>query len=138
MSFDNEIKIRGYHADFYGHVNNARYLEFFEEARWTGLESKVDLIAWSKKGLGFLVVNININYRKAVPVGETLLISTELVEVGNRSAVLRQEAVFKESRKVAADCLVTFVIIDKTGRAVEITGDIKKDLEKLEVSAQPA
>ena len=27
-----EIKIRGYHADMFGHVNHARYLEFMEEA----------------------------------------------------------------------------------------------------------
>ncbi|SQA97049.1 Long-chain acyl-CoA thioesterase FadM [Cedecea neteri] len=32
------IKVRGYHMDVYQHVNNARYLEFLEEARWEGLE----------------------------------------------------------------------------------------------------
>lgn len=26
------IKVRGYHLDVYQHVNNARYLEFLEEA----------------------------------------------------------------------------------------------------------
>ena len=25
-----KIKVRGYHADFYGHVNNARYLELYQ------------------------------------------------------------------------------------------------------------
>jgi len=30
-----QIKVRGYHCDFYGHVNNARFLEFLEEARWS-------------------------------------------------------------------------------------------------------
>ena len=29
------IKVRGYHLDVFQHVNNARYLEFLEEARWT-------------------------------------------------------------------------------------------------------
>jgi len=33
------IKVRGYHLDFYQHVNNARYLEFLEEARWEWLEN---------------------------------------------------------------------------------------------------
>ncbi len=32
-----QIKVRGYHLDVYQHVNNARYLEFLEEARWDGL-----------------------------------------------------------------------------------------------------
>lgn len=27
-----QIKVRGYHLDVYQHVNNARYLEFLEEA----------------------------------------------------------------------------------------------------------
>jgi acyl-CoA thioesterase FadM len=33
---ENTIKltVRGYHLDGYNHVNNARYLEFLEEARW--------------------------------------------------------------------------------------------------------
>lgn len=31
-----QIKVRGYHLDVYQHVNNARYLEFLEEARWMG------------------------------------------------------------------------------------------------------
>ena len=29
-----EIKVRGFHIDIFSHVNNARYLEFMEEARW--------------------------------------------------------------------------------------------------------
>ena len=31
-----QIKVRGYHLDVYQHVNNARYTEFLEEARWDG------------------------------------------------------------------------------------------------------
>lgn len=30
-----QIKVRGYHLDVYQHVNNARYLEFLEEAAGT-------------------------------------------------------------------------------------------------------
>ena len=34
MKGEIEIKVRGYHLDIYAHVNNARYVEFLEEARW--------------------------------------------------------------------------------------------------------
>ncbi len=78
MEYLTEIKVRGYHADFYGHVNNARYLEFFEEDRWACLESKIDLKKWAAQGITFLVVNINVNYRLAVPVGETCLLPRTL------------------------------------------------------------
>ncbi len=131
MSSVTEIKVRGYHADFYGHVNNARYLEFFEEDRWARMESKVDLKAWAAKGLGFLVVNINVNYRKAVNVGEVVTVSTEIEKINRKSAVLKQEIRFKGSGEVAADALVTFVIIDKTGKAVSMEGDILQEIEKL-------
>jgi len=131
MEYLTEIKVRGYHADFYGHVNNARYLEFLEEDRWARLESVIDLRKLAARGFIFLVVNININYRKAVAVGETLLISTVLEKMGNKSSVLKQEIVFKESKEIAADALVTFVIRDATGRAVSMDGEIKDEIGKL-------
>lgn len=135
MEILTEIKVRGYHADFYGHVNNARYLEFFEEDRWAHLESKIDLRKWAEKGLTFLVVNINVNYRRAVPVGETLLVTTKLEKIGNRSVVLKQEILVKESRAVAADALITFVISDRSGRAVAMDGEMKQEIEKLKETA---
>ncbi len=131
MEYLTEIKVRGYHADFYGHVNNARYLEFFEEDRWACLESVIDLRKLAKKGFVFLVVNINVNYRKAVGVGEILLVSTVLDRIGTKSGVLKQEIVLKESKEVAADALVTFVIIDASGKAVPMDGEIKAEIEKL-------
>jgi len=131
MEYLTEIKVRGYHADFYGHVNNARYLEFLEEDRWAHLESKIDLKKWASLGLVFLVVNINVNYRKAVAVGEILQLSTKLEKVGNRSAILRQEIFLKRTGETAADALVTFVIQDQSGRAVTMEGNLLKEIEKI-------
>ncbi len=131
MEYLTEIKVRGYHADFYGHVNNARYLEFLEENRWVHLEGALDVRKLAVKGFIFLVVNININYRKAIPVGETLLVSTNLEKIGNKSAVLKQEIVTKDTREVAVDALVTFVIQDATGKVVVMEGNIRDQIERL-------
>ncbi|PLK60060.1 thioesterase, partial [Klebsiella quasipneumoniae] len=57
-----QIKVRGYHLDVYQHVNNARYLEFLEEARWDGLENSPAFQWMTEKNIAFVVVNININY----------------------------------------------------------------------------
>ena len=59
-----DIKVRGYHLDLYRHVNNARYLEFLEEARWSFLESKGNIDYLHERGYTFALVNININYRR--------------------------------------------------------------------------
>ncbi|MEY3443375.1 MAG: hypothetical protein RLZZ519_1656, partial [Bacteroidota bacterium] len=71
-----EIKVRGYHADLYGHVNNARYLELLEEARWNHFENSVDSEEFKRNGWAFVLVNININYRKPALPGDVLYIHT--------------------------------------------------------------
>ena len=112
-----EIKIRGYHIDLFGHVNNARYLEFLEEARWSFFEGKIDLEGWKKRGLIFSVVNININYRSSASLGDVLEIRTRISKLGDKSGTMRQEVLQKGSEAMVADADITFVMVDKkTGK----------------------
>ena len=131
MDYLTEIKVRGYHADAYGHVNNARFLEFLEEDRWAHLDASVDLDAWAKKGLFFLVVNININYRKPVLPGETVLVGTSLEKIGTKSAVWKQEIVIKDTGVRVTDARVTFVIGDLSGKAIVLEGKVLEEIKKI-------
>jgi thioesterase-3 len=119
------IIIRGYHLDGYRHVNNARYLEFLEEARWQYLDqiSKDEL---AKYDFSFIVVNININYRKSVTVGDTINISSEIEKIGNTSMTFSQKIIEEGTADLVCDASVTFVIIDnKTKQAHKIEGALK-------------
>lgn len=107
-----EIKIRGYHMDLFGHVNNARYLEFLEEARWAAFEKTVDLQELARKGWAFTVVNININYRRPALMNDVICVETEVTQWGRRSAVIQQTVKHKGTGTVLADAAVTFVIVD--------------------------
>jgi len=107
-----EIKIRGYHLDLFGHVNNARYLEFLEEARWAAFEKTVDLQELASKGFAFTVVNININYRRPALMNDLLSVETEVTQWGRRSAVIHQTVKLNGTDTVVADADVTFVIVD--------------------------
>jgi thioesterase-3 len=131
MSSQTEIIVRGYHADAYGHVNNARYLEFLEEGRWALLEQKIDLQKWAKQGRVFLVVNININYRKATAPGEILTVVTSIEKINRRSAVLKQLITSGREKALVVDALVTFVVVGATGRPLVIEGDLEEDLRRL-------
>lgn len=131
MQIFTEIMTRGYHMDIYGHVNNARYLEFLEEDRWAQLEAYIDLQRWASLGMVFMVVNINVNYRRAVGPGELLQVLTSLQKVGKRSGVLEQVIRFKNSRETAADALVTFVIAGPDGSAATIEGELREELLKM-------
>ena len=115
-----EIKIRGYHLDLFGHVNNARYLEFLEEARWAAFEKTVDLEQMARKGWAFTVVNVNINYRRPALMNDVLRIETHIAEWRRRSAVVRQEVVQAQGGELVADADVTFVIFDTTKQKTAI------------------
>lgn len=127
-----EIKVRGYHLDLFGHVNNARYLEFLEEARWAAIEKTLDLEAMNRQGLAFNVVNINISYRRPALMNDMLCIETRMAKWGRRSAVLRQEVKNKQTGQIVADADVTFVLYDvgKQQSAV-LEGELKAMLEAI-------
>ena len=85
-----QIKVRGYHLDVYQHVNNARYLEFLEEARWDGLENS-DSFQWmTAHNISFVVVNININYRRPAVLSDLLTITSQLQQLNGKSGILSQ------------------------------------------------
>ena len=85
-----QIKVRGYHLDVYQHVNNARYLEFLEEARWDGLESSPAFHWMTARNIAFVVVNININYRRPAVLGDVLTVTSKLEQLNGKSGTLSQ------------------------------------------------
>lgn len=132
MSHAIEIKVRGYHLDLFRHVNNARYLEFLEEARWSFLESRGHLDILEEGSYTFAVVNININYRRPAYMSEMLLITTSVKTIGTRSCVMHQLITLKDTDTVIADTDVTFVIVDtRTEKAALLEGELRAALERM-------
>ncbi len=130
MTNTTEIRVRGYHLDVYGHVNNARYLEFLEEARWNLFENHLDIQDWRNKGLAFFIVKITINYRLPATIGHILEIKSNLRRFGNRSGVFSQKIHLKGTDERVADAEITFVVVDsKTGKAVPIQGELRAIFE---------
>ena len=123
---DTQIKVRGYHTDLYQHVNNARYLEFLEEARWQLFEDHMDLESFMRGGYLFFVININISYRNPARVGDTVTVRSGLKKIGNKSAVIRQQIINKATGTVCVDADVTFVIADTGGRPLKLEADLKE------------
>lgn len=126
------IKVRGYHLDVYQHVNNARYLEFLEEARWQWLE-QAEAFDWLvAQKLAFVVVNININYRRPAVLGDELQIDSEVMQLNGKSGVLAQRVVLASDQTLVADATLTFVCIDLSSqKAVSIEGALKQRLQAL-------
>lgn len=123
MPHEMTVRVRGYHCDFYGHVNNARYLELFEEARWQWAESVMDLPAWQAAGFGFVVAGIDIRYRRPAPAGMLLRVRSDIVRLDAKSGVFRQEIIEAADGRLLVEADVTFAVIDtSTGRALPLEG----------------
>jgi thioesterase III len=119
------IVIRGYHLDAYQHVNNARYLEFLEEARWQYFDN-ISSEAYQELKISFFIVNININYRSPAELGDVIKIETDVAKIGNTSMTFAQKIVSKDTDRLICDAMITFVILDqKTGKPLPIDDKLK-------------
>jgi len=124
------IKIRNYHADNHNHVNNARYLEFFEESSWDFLEKNPHVgemfASLIKKGIIHVMVNINCNFRSGAVVGDLLRLETELMRSTGRSYTWSKKIFNDETDKLAVDAEITCVFIDSaSGDVVPISEEMK-------------
>ncbi len=131
-----QIKVRGYHEDRFGHVNNARYLEFLEDARWEHLDERgLDTAFFKAHGIFPVVVRLSISYRRPASAGDVLNITTQVTSIGSRKIVLGQEARFASSDKVCVEAEVTAVFLDeKTGRPVPLSDEILRAWPELSVA----
>lgn len=126
------IKVRGYHLDVYQHVNNARYLEFLEEARWDGLEQEEGFQWMTVNRIAFVVVNININYRRPAVLGDLLKVTSQVQQLNGKSGILSQVITLEPEGQVVADAQITFVCIDlSTQKALPLEGELRERLEAM-------
>ncbi|AOY01665.1 thioesterase family protein [Jeongeupia sp. USM3] len=127
-----EIKVRGYHLDLYGHVNNARYLEFLEEARWETLEAHGDLDWFMQRRLALVVSRIDIRYKRPATMGDVLLVETRLDRLDERAGVIAQRIVRQDNGKLVAEADVTFAVIHpETPGALKLDGELAERLAVL-------
>jgi len=130
MNHVHTIKIRGFHCDLYQHVNNARYLEFLEEARWEYVEQVPALANMGRQGLGFVVAAITIEYKRTVGLGEVVEIRSNMAGFEAKRAVMHQAVFNQATGKIIADAHVSFAVIDvATGRAVPMAGEVRSWFE---------
>ena len=94
--------------DVFGHVNNAVYLTYIENARIgylrevLGVESPEDLLV--------IVAKVNIDFRSRASLGEVLEIGARVSRIGTKSFDLDHEVRGPDGRlvAVASTTLVTF------------------------------
>lgn len=124
------IRVRNYHIDGYGHLNNARYLEFLEEARWTFFEQH-NLLPQLKDIL-LVVARIDIRYRHPAIEGNELHIHSEIKELYTRHLILNQNIELTHNQKSAATAAITLMPVHAiTGHSMRFPDNLFYSLQTL-------
>ena len=122
-----EIHVLNYHLDGYGHVNNARYLEFFEAARWDFFRQHQLLKALRQ--INLVVAQINIRYRHAAQLDDVLIVQTQLVSVQSRQIILHQQITNGQYICVRAE--VTLMPTNQNGNVFRLPENVLQSFSKI-------
>ena len=123
------VMVKELHLDSYGHMNNAVYLELFEDARW-------DLITNNGYGfekihatkLGPTILAVEIQFKKELRLRQQVVIETQLQSYEKKIGKILQ-VMKNEAGEVCCDALFTFGLFDMVQRKlVPPTEDWKRAL----------
>jgi YbgC/YbaW family acyl-CoA thioester hydrolase len=86
MAHRTTIAVRFAELDPYRHVNHAVYLTYFEVARTEALASvDLGLDDVAVAGYQFVVIELQVKFRRAAVAGDVLTVDTEISEIGRAS-----------------------------------------------------
>lgn len=128
-TFESVHKVRTFECDFYGHVNNAIYLNYLEFARMELLESK-GLHLTRLKDMGFMIVirRIEIRFKSPALAQEQLAIRTSVKEYQRASGTFHQKIIRLPDQKLIAEADVNWVVVNPQGKPVAIPPAISEAL----------
>ena len=122
--FHHNIQTRWKDMDSFGHINNAVYLTYIEDARTT-LFKRWNLNSQNKS---VIVASLKIDYFTQIKHPSKLIIGSKISRIGNSSFDI-QSAIFIEGlKKPAALSLVICVCYDyENGQSVTVYDKIRND-----------
>ena len=121
-----KIPIRWRDVDAYGHVNNAVFLNYLEEARDRLVESLFGEQAWD-----FVIARVAIDYRSELNQGDREVTVQCRVTGFGTSSVRTAERVLAADGRVSAESESVIVARDpQVGRSRPLTGEEKAILQR--------
>lgn len=126
--YEKRIEIRWRDLDAYGHVNNAVFLTYLEEARdaWLG-----EILGADGGLVDYVVARVAIDFRRELKQADgTVTIRNRIARLGRTSLTLREEIV-RPDGDIAAEAETVLVMRDRaTGRPRPLTAPERTALEK--------
>ena len=130
------IDVRYGDLDPQGHVNNAKYLTYFEHAR-THYKRHLGLFDEGKSfdDIGVIVADIHITFHAPIPWARKVKVGVRTARLGNKSMTVEQNIVDAKDGSVFATGQVILVMYDyrkqKTMRIPDEWREIILDFEEI-------
>ncbi|MFA5388333.1 MAG: YbgC/FadM family acyl-CoA thioesterase [Candidatus Omnitrophota bacterium] len=122
-----EKKIYYHDTDAGGVVYYANYLRHLEEARSEFCLSKgVDIPVYSREGVLFPVVRVEIDYKSPARYGDVIRIFTAIEKIGFSSIRFRQE--IKKGELTLVNAMTVLACVNEAMKPIAMPDRIKKEL----------
>jgi acyl-CoA thioester hydrolase len=128
--YSHRLDVRFRDCDPLGHVNNAVYLTYLEQAR---LHCWRALWGFGEAGSavpGIIMARAEIDYRMPARYGQTLEIRIDIAAIGRTSFTYDYEILDEENRSVASARTVQVMYDYATAKPVQIPDEIRQKLQK--------
>ena len=107
----------------------ANYLKYFERARTEFLRDRGQALTdYMKKGIEFIVVRAEVDYRFPARYNDVLDITTTVSEIARASFIMEYTVLRKEDGKLLASGMTRLACINKNGKPVRIPDNMLKIL----------
>jgi acyl-CoA thioester hydrolase len=112
-NFTHPIEIRYGDLDPQGHLNNARYLTYFEQAR---IHYFIHLGLFERKtsflDIGVILADVHLSFQAPVQFGDEILVTVKTIRLGNKSMTMRQSLLDRATGKEVCTGEVILVAYD--------------------------
>jgi acyl-CoA thioester hydrolase len=111
--FYHPVEVRYGDLDPQGHVNNAKYLTYFEQAR---IQYMIELGLFTKDQsfmeIGVIIADVHISYFEPIYFGQNIKVGVHAANLGNKSMTWEQNILDADSGKELARGEVVIVTYD--------------------------
>ena len=116
--YEYEIIILEHHLDTFGHVNNAVYLEMYEEARWDFITTNnLGLKEILKTKVGPVLLDLQLTFKAELKLREKIkIVSQAKPEMRNKFVMQLEQKMFKEDGKLASVITLSVGMMDLEAR----------------------
>jgi YbgC/YbaW family acyl-CoA thioester hydrolase len=125
------VKVRNHHIDSYGHVNNAQYLVYLEDARTDFFEELgYGLQVLDARKIQVFLTEVTLKFKSPTTVNDWLEIYGWFIELTNRKATWQHEIYHQESGRLVLTGTATGMFL-QNGKLGAIPEDIRKAMMEL-------